>query len=271
MTKVSVIVPTHDRMEELARAVRSVLDQDFGDLELILVNDAPSLREQIEAKYADLDPRIVLLQNERNVGAAASRNRGMEEARGEYIALLDDDDIWLREKLGKQLTLLESGEGTGFVGCGYHDEWLGKDRFPRVRGNVSRTLLQTFSNIETSTVVFEAELLRRIGYIDTDLPSEQNHDFFYRMSKVTHFDYVPEVLVRKGAPAVQISRSPRNKVVGYVRYHKKHARDILRLPLTERAIMLSKFIATLSLFVLLFGDEKRVDRLYEALFLRVSR
>ncbi len=103
---VSVVLPTYNRAQSLPGAMRSVLDQSFGDLELIIVDDAST--ENIEAIVADFgDPRIRYLRLDHNSGAAAARNVGMAETRGQYIAFQDSDDIWLPGKLARQVELLE--------------------------------------------------------------------------------------------------------------------------------------------------------------------
>lgn len=87
----SVVIPTYDRPELVARAVASVLAQDYGDFELLVVDDA-SLRDPAEALSRFADPRIRLIRRDRNGGAAAALNTGIDQARGELIAILGDDD-----------------------------------------------------------------------------------------------------------------------------------------------------------------------------------
>jgi len=250
----------------LSTALTSVLGQGSEDIEVVVVNDNPPDIDELTSLYGSMDDRIRIVQNPVNMGAPASRNHGIEESTGEYIALLDDDDIWDPTKLEKQMRIMESRPEVGFVGCGYHDEWLGKDRFPELRGKIEEQLLMSFSNIETSTILIRRSVLDMVGPIDTSLPSEQNHDFFYKISKVCEFDYVPEVLVTKKAPEQQISKSPRNKIVGYVRFHRNHMGDIRALGPRRYAMMMGKFLTTLGLFVLLIGNEKRIDQLYEGVF-----
>ena len=270
LVKVSVVIPTHGRIAGVQVAVASVLSQGVEGLEIIVVNDRPQDREELDRRFVSLDNRVRLIHNERNIGAPAARNKGIAAAKGEFIALLDDDDRWLPGKLPKQLVLLEQNRELGFVSCGYHDEWLGKDRFPEIRGKIDRQLLHTFSNIETSTVLMRAELGRRTGEIDVSLPSEQNHDFFYRMAKLARFDYVPEVLVFKSAPPAQISRSPRKKIVGYVRFHRKHRSDIRSLGIKGSSFIMVKFLVTLVAFLVFAGNEKYVDTLYEGVLRKFS-
>ena len=107
---VSVIMPAYHCLPFIDGAIESVLAQDVP-LELIVIDDCSGepLKEHME-KYRQ-DPRIVFVQNEKNMGAAASRNRGVSLARGKYTAFLDADDIWRPNKLIRQLERMES-EGT---------------------------------------------------------------------------------------------------------------------------------------------------------------
>ena len=103
---VSVIMPAYNCENYIEEAIRSVLIQRTS-LELIIIDDCSGdrTRELIESFCGD--PRVVYVQNESNMGVAASRNKGMELARGKYIAFLDADDYWTEDKLEKQTALME--------------------------------------------------------------------------------------------------------------------------------------------------------------------
>ena len=103
---VSVVMPAYNCAASIGDSIESVLCQDVP-LELIVVNDrSPDDLDAAMAKYLH-DERVVYVTNEQNMGAAMSRNRAMEMARGKYIAFLDSDDIWLPGKLKKQVEILE--------------------------------------------------------------------------------------------------------------------------------------------------------------------
>lgn len=110
---ISVVMPAYNCSKTIAQAVDSVRGQHV-DWELLIVEDKSkdSTLEVLEA-YKE-DKRIRILQNPRNMGAAKSRNRGVQEARGKYIAFLDADDWWTEDKLEKQLKIMEK---TGCVLC----------------------------------------------------------------------------------------------------------------------------------------------------------
>ena len=103
---VSVVMPAYNCAASIGDSIESVLCQDVP-LELIVVNDrSPDDLDAAMEKYL-ADERVVYVTNEKNMGAALSRNRAMEMARGKYIAFLDSDDIWLPGKLKKQVEVLE--------------------------------------------------------------------------------------------------------------------------------------------------------------------
>ena len=110
MLTVSVVIPTLDRPNLLLRALRSVFNQTYPLLDVIVVVDRPS-EETMSALRAIEDPRLRVIINPRPVNAPAARNVGADHARGDWIAFLDDDDEWLPEKIEKQLSFgLRRGE-----------------------------------------------------------------------------------------------------------------------------------------------------------------
>lgn len=105
--KVSIVMPAHNAGRYMEAAARSVTAQSFGDWELLVIDDGSADNTAVLAQsFAEKDDRIRLLRNERNLGAALSRNRGIAAARGEWIAFLDSDDLWMPDKLEKQLALI---------------------------------------------------------------------------------------------------------------------------------------------------------------------
>ena len=109
MTKVSVIMPVYNAEQHLEGAVRSVLNQTAGDLELIMVDDmsADNSRKMIR-QFGVEDQRIVPVFLEKNAGSAGARNAGLKRAVGRYIAFLDSDDLWEHNKLERQLAFMQA-------------------------------------------------------------------------------------------------------------------------------------------------------------------
>jgi glycosyltransferase involved in cell wall biosynthesis len=115
--EVSVVVPTHDRPRLLALTLCSVLRQEGVDLEVVVVDDGSSV--DVRAVVERLgDARVRLVRHDRPQGVSAARNRGVAEARGGWIAFLDDDDVWAPDKLQAQLEAARGGgHGWAYVGA----------------------------------------------------------------------------------------------------------------------------------------------------------
>jgi glycosyltransferase involved in cell wall biosynthesis len=153
---ISVIIPTYNRPQFTARAVRSVLAQTWRDLEVIVVDDCS--REPITRAALGDDSRVRILRHEANRGVGAARNTGIQAARGEVVALLDSDDYWLPEKLAGQMALYEqqADRDNVLVYSTYYYErdgkWV-KEPFDSIRAGepVSDYLFVRLGEILTST------------------------------------------------------------------------------------------------------------------------
>lgn len=106
--KVSVIMPVYNAERFLRQAVDSVLTQSYSDFELILVDDCSTDGSyDILCEYENKDKRVRVFKNEQNKGVSYTRNFAVSKANGEYIALIDSDDMWRKDKLSKQMSLIE--------------------------------------------------------------------------------------------------------------------------------------------------------------------
>ena len=116
---VSIITPVYKCEEMVGRTIQSVLAQTFSDWEMILVDDcSPDNAAAVVLSYAEKDDRIRYHKLEENSGAAVTRNTAMQMARGQYIAFLDSDDLWVPEKLEKQINFMKK-TGAGFTYTDY--------------------------------------------------------------------------------------------------------------------------------------------------------
>lgn len=117
---VTVVMPVYNGARTLRRSLGSVLDQSCSDLELIVVDDASTDdTAHIVEEVAGTDPRLRLVRREHSGGPAAARNTGIASGVGRYLAFCDADDLWLPEKLERQLALAEA-ESAALIYCGYH-------------------------------------------------------------------------------------------------------------------------------------------------------
>ena len=109
---ISVIIPTYNRAQTLLKALATVAQQTFADYEIIIVDDGGTddTEDRVKDRYGE---RIAYIKKQQNAGLSAARNTGIREARGTYIALLDDDDEWLPEKLALQIKLIQQDATIG--------------------------------------------------------------------------------------------------------------------------------------------------------------
>ena len=196
MPRVSVILPTYLRPLSLSRAVSSVLGQSYEDFELLIVDDAPS--DETAAFATALEhPRVRYVPQTRNGGVARARNRGIAEAQGEFLAFLDDDDVWRPEKLQRQVDRFDQASGeTGLV---YTDfSAIGAGGVRRLgclpAGRVQRQLLQG-NFIGLSTAMIRREVPTRCGEFDPDLPAQEDWEYWLRVSRRWDVQPVAEDLV----------------------------------------------------------------------------
>lgn len=198
--KVSVILPTYNRAHLVGRAIQSVLNQTFQDLEIVVVDDASTDNsEEIVKNFSN--PNIKYHRHESNRGANAARNTGISIAKGEYIAFNDSDDEWLPTKLEKQVIIIENTEDDiGIVYSGFY-QIIGnvKSYVPSVSikkkdGNIYKSLL--YGNfVTTQTVLIKRECFEKVGFFDEELPRLQDWELWLRISKNYKFKFIDEPLV----------------------------------------------------------------------------
>ncbi|WP_415716636.1 glycosyltransferase family 2 protein [Maridesulfovibrio sp.] len=177
----SVIIPTYNRAELICRAVDSVLGQTFVDFECLVIDDG-STDGTVEklAKYND--SRIKPLWQE-NSGVSAARNFGIDESRGQFIALLDSDDEWVPEKLLKQIQFMEDG---GFEISQTDEIWVRKGKrvnqckkHEKPEGMFFERSL-AMCMISPSCVIFSRKFWDEIGPFDEKLPACEDYDLWLR-------------------------------------------------------------------------------------------
>lgn len=181
---VSVIIPTYKRSEKLTRAIKSVLNQTYSNIELFIVNDNdPDDEYTVDLKRRVLefenDKRFHLIIQDKHINGAVARNVAIKQAKGEYIAFLDDDDWWSNNKLERQITILKSLDNTwGGVSCKLvlYDEKLniiGKSKKYR-DGLIYKDILYLQSDVATGTLLLRHEKLDDVGYFDERLLRHQD-------------------------------------------------------------------------------------------------
>ena len=105
---ISILMPYYNKRLYVKESIISVIDQSFKDFELIIIYDDETKKDLDYIKSLEkMDKRIKLIINQKNLGAGLSRNRGIDYAKGEFIAFIDSDDLWRKDKLQKQITIMK--------------------------------------------------------------------------------------------------------------------------------------------------------------------
>jgi glycosyltransferase involved in cell wall biosynthesis len=247
---VSVVIPTFNRAKLIGRAVRSILSQNYPDLEVIIVDDASTdnTRDRIKT-LQQADRRIQYFRLDSNRGAQAARNTGIQAAKGEYIAFLDSDNEWLPRKLQRQMILFSHrADSLGAVYCGYWEVSASGDMLneymPRYRGLVYKQALGDWLT-DTSTLVVRKDILERIHGFDENIRAYQEWDLCIRLARECEFDFVPECLTLYHQHALpSISKDHLRDAYGYLgvvdTYREEILRQCGRRPLSEHYLRIGR-------------------------------
>lgn len=229
---VTVIITTYKRqMDILKRAVNSVVAQTYKDIQLIIVNDYPAYKNIIESALKDYDVEIV--HNENNRGACYSRNVGIQLARGEYIAYLDDDDEWMPTKIENQLSAIKDEydmvycQGKGIYPSG--DE-INLDFIMDCGDNPLKKILSGNCFGGCSYPLIKTSVLKILGGFDEDFKSSQDHELWIRIAEQYKIRYLDEQLVKYYISDCSITGNYKNRVQGYNHILSKHKKLIKKYP-----------------------------------------
>lgn len=179
---VSIVIPTYKRFDTLERAIKSVANQTYDKIEILVVDDnepgdeySQAVRELINGLKIG---NLVLVTQPKHINGAAARNAGIRSARGEYISFLDDDDIIFPQKIEKQMAQLKAlDKSYGGVSC--LKIYFEGDKLTKVSEFWNCTSMQSFEvmskqlNIQTGTVLLRRECLDETGYFDENLRRHQ--------------------------------------------------------------------------------------------------
>jgi glycosyltransferase involved in cell wall biosynthesis len=186
---VSILMLTMDRPQFVDGAIASVRAQSYSDWELIVVHDGPDQRVAAAVRsWVEQDPRVVYLHREKVGNIANALNHGLQAARGEFVAILDDDDAWLdSEKLAKQVTLLRERSDIVVVGGGaIVVDGEGREilRYTRPQDPATCARRALIANpLIHSTVVYRRDVIRELGGYDDSLRGYQDWDLFLKVMR----------------------------------------------------------------------------------------
>lgn len=213
---VTVVIPSKDRPELVRRAMLTALEQEHVDLEVIVVDDG----SRVPVVAASQDERLQIIRHDQAQGVAAARNRGLRDARGRYVAFLDDDDLWAPSKLAAQLAEMErtgarwSYTGTVVLNEQLHERWRA---MPNPGYRTIKELRDTNAVGSPSSVVAETDLVREAGGFDGRFSTFADWDLWLRMGDAALPIAVQEFLTGYVTHDGSMHRQALREVVGELR------------------------------------------------------
>ena len=200
--RISVIIPAYDIAPYITETLDSVFAQTYNNFEVIIINDGSGDTQDLETALQPYLDRIVYGEQE-NLGASQARNTAICLSKGEYLAFLDGDDIWLPDFLLSQIEFLEKND-FDMVYCDaelFGEPLFAGEKFTRAspsRGKVTtESLISADCNVITSGTILKKDWVVRFNMFDTELPRMQDFDLWYRLAKQgARLGYQRDVLVK---------------------------------------------------------------------------
>ncbi len=233
--KVSIILPTYNGGDRIGKSIKSVQDQSFQDWELIIVIDGSTdaTFERV-SRIAKQDSRIVIINNEQNQGIQKTLNDGLKKATGEYIARIDDDDVWVDvRKLQKQIDFLEQNPdyvlvGTGIILVDKNGKQIDQYLFSASDDEIRKKILgqNCFAH---PTVLFRNDIVKKIGGYSEDMNHKhvEDHELWLRMGTIGKMGNIPEYAIlyqvnEQGLSGKNKSVQLKRRVQLCITYRKKY-------------------------------------------------
>lgn len=200
---VSIVVPTYERPDLLQKTLQSLVDQTYRPIEILVIDDGSTT--DLNKQYCEAFKEVKYSKIENSGGPARPRNVGIKKASGEYIAFVDDDDLWTVDKLKRQVQVFEDRQDVGLIHSycevvtasgDLTKETIGRPRDPETKsGDVSDGMMGNWT-IMTSTVIMRAVVTEKVGFFNERMPPiGEDMEYWCRCSFFTRFWYVDEPLV----------------------------------------------------------------------------
>lgn len=245
---VSAIIVTYNRPTLLPRAIQSVLDQTYQDFELIVVdNDAQHPARAIVESFQD--DRIRYVCSPTNRDCAGGKNIGIEHAKGQFVAFLDDDDVWLPEKLQIQMDAFSAApDDVGFCFTALtaeYDDHEVTTTVPNGIANYYERALRSFNGFLASSLVIRKNVFETVGIFSESFPSHTDIDLIIRMAKEYRGISINKPLIRMTMKSghQQMGKNFQRRIAGREMLLKKYADAFAAYP-----IYLAKHLFKLATF-----------------------
>lgn len=241
---VSVIIPTYKRYNSLKRAINSVLRQTYPNFELIIVDDNEpdsrfrKMNEFLMGKLTN-NERIKYIKHKKSFNGAVARNTGISHSKGRYIAFLDDDDEFLKNKLKFQVRLLEKLDNSwGATYCGsaiYRKNKLIQKNLNLKFGNLKQNLLLIEPSIMGgSTLLVRKSVLKELNGFDPTFNRHQDWEFLIRFFRRYKIAYVNKIFVNIYRDDSRNIPNSKNAAAFRIKYLEKYRKDIGKMPIKLR-------------------------------------
>ena len=197
---VSVIIPNYNYGRFLAETIDSVLLQTYPNIEIIVVDDGSTDNsEDVLRSYGEK----IKWFKQANKGVAEARNRAVAESAGEMLAFLDSDDVWLPEKIEKQIEIFQSDASVGLVHCGYVDfdneGKLLEEHLDGIAGEVTEEMIRYRRAVVLgggSAAIIRREVFSAVGGFDQTVAPAEDWEFYFQTARRYKIGFVPEVLMK---------------------------------------------------------------------------
>lgn len=200
---VSVVIPTYKRFDTLSRAIKSVVFQTYKNIEILVVDDnepEDSYSNEVRKMIDSLNiPNLKLITQNKHINGAAARNAGIIQAKGEFIAFLDDDDMWLPEKISKEIKFLKNLPK--YVGAVSSRKVFYKDgkinhisEFWKSDSSQNFKVISKQQNIQTCTLLIKRTYLDVTGYFDPTLRRHQEVQLMGFFTTKFRVEFLDEIL-----------------------------------------------------------------------------
>jgi len=225
---VSIIIPYYKKKNYIKKTIKSVLNQTLKNFELIIVNDEPGFKsKKILYQLKKLDKRIKIINNKSNLGAGLSRNEGIKIAKGKYIAFIDSDDLWKKNKLKIQINLMEKfNYSISHTAFNIIDE-NNKKIAVRFSKNLNYKMLLNSCDVGLSTVIIKKKILNK-KKLFSDFKTKEDYFLWLNLTKSGHiFYYINKNLSQWRITKNSLSSSTLQKIFDSYRVYSEHEKNFI--------------------------------------------
>lgn len=270
--KVSCVIITHNRLGLLRRAVKSVMDQTYNDIEIIVVDDASDDgTEEYGKELKNSGIKYIRIGKEDSKGGNYARNVGIYASTGDFVAFLDDDDYWLQNKIEKQVKYAIEHPNVGMIyggfACEFDNQILNYKVLPNpdYQGNMIEKGLFISPFASTTILFVKRNILQEIEGFDINLKYWQEYELEIRLMQKTEVGFIPDIIavVNRCGTVKRLTSQYNNweKSVEYI--NRKHEQLFAALSEEMKKRKLEYYYREAAYRVSAIGDKKRMKELYK--------